>query len=144
MGGLLMPTAPAIVQAFVETWQAGFVVCFRAGLGFGLLAAEDLGKGARIPGCLVQGLELPQYQLQARDGFRGATLGPIGLVNAGCSSCRSIKLHGESENMPIEDRTFAIQHFTRRVLKEGEMVLTTYGFVGIGWTCPACRRNLRK
>ena len=139
-----VPTAPSIVRAFVETWQAGFVVGFRAELGFGLLVARDLDKGARISGCLVHGVEIPKCQLQARDGFRGATLGPIGLVNAGCTDCRNVKLHGKTEATPVEDRTFPIRHSTRRLLKKEEMVLTSHGFVGTGWLCPACKKPLRK
>ena len=47
------------------------------------------------------------YCIEGKDGFRAITLGLIGLINTGCVTCRSVKLHCRTGDVPEEDRTFA-------------------------------------
>lgn len=138
-----VPTGHLIVRSFVKTWQAGFAVSFRPDQGFGVVAAHDLKAGARVSGCLVHGLHVAGYYIEAKDGFRATTLGPIGLINVGCVACRSVKLHCRTGDVPEEDRTFAIGYSTRKDLKQGNSVLTSYSFVDATWKCPSCGKLVK-
>lgn len=138
-----VPTGHIVVRSFVETWQAGFAVSFRPDQGFGLVSARDLKSGARVSGCLVHGLHVAGYCIQGNDGFRAITLGPIGLLNAGCVTCRSVKLHCRTGDVPEEDRAFAIGYSTRKAMARGTPVLTAYSFVDGNWKCPSCGKPVK-
>lgn len=122
------------VRRYLENWTESFFKCrlvFDGRFGAGLHSRVDIGKGTII----ARGLRdsnAPETDISC-DVNGCPVLGPLALVNCGCSCCVNARIDNEYKLVS-----------TKRIIA-GTMILTRYDPPeGVRWTCPGCKtRTIR-